>query len=94
MLLPRGICNVVTVLGPLKPNGNAPPASTIKNIHLYLCVSYDSHCKQRLFPQTALNQLIFVMVKSCVFFALRTEFLNIIQMSFGFKGLKCMSVIN
>jgi hypothetical protein len=28
------------------------------------------------------------MVKSCVFFAVRTELLNIILMSFGFKGLK------
>jgi hypothetical protein len=27
------------------------------------------------------------MVKSCVFFSVRTEFLNIIQTSFGFKGL-------
>jgi hypothetical protein len=27
------------------------------------------------------------MVKSCVFFALRTELLNIIQTSFGFRGL-------
>jgi hypothetical protein len=27
------------------------------------------------------------MVKSCVFFAERTEFLNIIYTSFGFKGL-------
>jgi hypothetical protein len=27
------------------------------------------------------------MVKSCVFFAVRTEFLNIIYTSFGFKGL-------
>jgi hypothetical protein len=27
------------------------------------------------------------MVKSCVFFAVRTEFLNIISMSFDFKGL-------
>jgi hypothetical protein len=26
------------------------------------------------------------MVKICVFFAVRTEFLNIIQTSFGFKG--------
>jgi hypothetical protein len=26
----------------------------------------------------SVNQLIFVMVKSCVFFAVRTEFLNII----------------
>jgi hypothetical protein len=28
------------------------------------------------------------MVKCCVFFAVRTEFLNIIQTSFGFKGLR------
>jgi hypothetical protein len=28
------------------------------------------------------------MVKCGVFFAVRTEFLNIIQTSFGFKGLK------
>jgi hypothetical protein len=34
-----------------------------------------------------INQLVFVMVKCCVFFAVRTELLNIIQMSFGFKGL-------
>jgi hypothetical protein len=27
------------------------------------------------------------MVKSCVFFAVRTEFLNIIYIGFGFKGL-------
>jgi hypothetical protein len=32
--------------------------------------------------------MIFVMVKCCVFFAVRTEFLNIIYKSFGFKGLK------
>jgi hypothetical protein len=34
-----------------------------------------------------INQLIFVMVKCSVFFVVRTEFLNIIYMSFGFKGL-------
>jgi hypothetical protein len=34
----------------------------------------------------SINQLIFVMVKSCVFFEVRTQFLNIILMSFGFKG--------
>jgi hypothetical protein len=33
------------------------------------------------------NKLVFVMVKCCVFFAVRAEFLNIIYMSFGFKGL-------
>jgi hypothetical protein len=35
----------------------------------------------------SVNQLIFVMVKCCIFFAVQTGFLNIIQMSFGFKGL-------
>jgi hypothetical protein len=34
----------------------------------------------------SVNQMIFVMVKCSVFFAVRTEFLNIIQTSFGFKG--------
>jgi hypothetical protein len=33
----------------------------------------------------SVNQLIFVMVKCCVLFEVRTEFLNIIEMSFGFK---------
>jgi hypothetical protein len=32
------------------------------------------------------NQLIFVMVKRGVLSEVRTEFLNIIPMSFGFKG--------
>jgi hypothetical protein len=31
------------------------------------------------------NQLIFVMVKCGVFFAVRTEFLNIISKTFSFK---------
>jgi hypothetical protein len=43
-----------------------------------LFVSYDSRCKQRLFPLNSVIQLIFVMVKHCVFFAVRTEFLNVI----------------
>jgi hypothetical protein len=33
-----------------------------------------------------INQLIFVMVKCGVLFEVRTEFLNIIQTSFGFRG--------
>jgi hypothetical protein len=39
----------------------------------------------------SVNRLIFVTVKSCVFFAVRTELLNIIHVSFGLKGLgkKC-----
>jgi hypothetical protein len=34
-----------------------------------------------------INQLIFLMVKYGVLFEVRTESLNIIQTSFGFKGL-------
>jgi hypothetical protein len=36
---------------------------------------------------TRINQLIFVVLKCGVLFEVRTEFLNIISMSFGFKGL-------
>jgi hypothetical protein len=32
------------------------------------------------------NQMSFVMVKCGVLFEVRTDFLNIIQTSFGFKG--------
>jgi hypothetical protein len=31
------------------------------------------------------------MVKCGVLFEVRTEFLNIIQMNFGFEGLRCLS---
>jgi hypothetical protein len=34
-----------------------------------------------------INQFIFEMVKCCVFFEVRTKFLTIIWMRFGFKGL-------
>jgi hypothetical protein len=50
-------------------------------------------CLVRLSVQTAIiflnsiNQLIAVMVKCCVLFEVRSESLNIIYMSFGFKGL-------
>jgi hypothetical protein len=41
----------------------------------------------------SVNKLIFVMVKSCVFFAVRTECLNVIQMRFGFKALKQFFIV-
>jgi hypothetical protein len=34
-----------------------------------------------------INQLIFVTVKCCVFSAVRAVLLNVVQTSFGFKGL-------
>jgi hypothetical protein len=35
----------------------------------------------------SINQLIFLMVKCCVLFEVRTEFLNIIKARIGFKEL-------
>jgi hypothetical protein len=35
----------------------------------------------------SINQLIFLLVKCCVLFEVRAEFLNIISTSFGLKGL-------
>jgi hypothetical protein len=35
----------------------------------------------------SINQLIFVLIECCGFFAVRTEFLYIVYSSFGFKGL-------
>jgi hypothetical protein len=40
----------------------------------------------------SINQLIFVMVKCGVLFEVRTEFLNIISTSFGFKGLNLSTI--
>jgi hypothetical protein len=40
-----------------------------------------------LFPLNSINHLILVTVKCCVFFVVWPEFLNIIWMSFSFKGL-------
>jgi hypothetical protein len=39
----------------------------------------------------SVNQPIFVMVKCCVFFAVRAEFLTIIYTSFSFKRLTCLN---
>jgi hypothetical protein len=45
------------------------------------------------------SKLIFVLVRRCVFFAVRTEFLNTIQTIFGLKGLRelswhCIEIFN
>jgi hypothetical protein len=42
----------------------------------------------------SVTQLIFVMVKCGVFFAVRTEFLNMIYTSFGFSGLSLQTYLN
>jgi hypothetical protein len=36
----------------------------------------------------SVNQMVFVMVPDCVFFEVRTGYLNKIKTSFGFTGLK------
>jgi hypothetical protein len=41
----------------------------------------------------SVNQLISVMVKCGVLFEVRTEFLNITQTSFGFKGLNSINLL-
>jgi hypothetical protein len=41
----------------------------------------------------SINQLIFVMVKCCIFSIEQTEFLNIIYISFGFKGLTSSNLL-
>jgi hypothetical protein len=43
-----------------------------------LCVFRDGIYFSRIVSLNSVNQFIFVMVKCCVFFAVRTEFLNII----------------
>jgi hypothetical protein len=42
----------------------------------------------------SINRFIFVMVKCCVFFSVRTEFLNIILASFSFRGLNHVTFEN
>jgi hypothetical protein len=45
-----------------------------------------------IIPLNSVKHLIFVMVKYGVLFEVRTEFLNIIQTSFGFKELNYVKV--
>jgi hypothetical protein len=42
----------------------------------------------------SVNQLMFVMVKCCVLFEVRAEFLNIIYISFGLKGWIKLIIVN
>jgi hypothetical protein len=51
-----------------------------------LYISYDSQSLTAIISLNGVKQLIFVMVKLCVFFAVRNEFLSTAYTSFGFKG--------
>jgi hypothetical protein len=56
----------------------------MREFRIILCVNRDYFLNN-------INQLIFIMVK-CVFFEVRTEFLNIIYTRFGFKELIWIAV--
>jgi hypothetical protein len=56
------------------------PTQCIYLFRMILIIINDYFPKQKY-------ELIFVTVKSCVFFAVGTEYLNVIHTSFGFKGL-------
>jgi hypothetical protein len=65
----------IQCLNPLNPNGNCMCHLLQQSIALhfvFICFGTS------IISLNSINQLIFVMVKSCVFFAVRTEFLNII----------------
>ena len=45
-------------------------------LKLYLCVLYGSQKKQRLFPDTASTDLVFITERECVYCAVRTGSVN------------------
>jgi hypothetical protein len=57
-----------------------PVVNCLKPSILYILVSYDSQCKQRLISQTVL--IFLAMEKRCIFSDARTDFLNVNYMSF------------
>jgi hypothetical protein len=44
------LINIASLFKSLNTNGNYTSHLLQQAVTLYLCVSYDSHCKQRLFP--------------------------------------------
>jgi hypothetical protein len=61
-----------------------PPASTINSFCIYefrMILTVNSDCFEN-----SINQLIFEMVKSCVFFAVWTELLSITRRASDSKG--------
>jgi hypothetical protein len=82
------------LINPLKPNGNYMYHlfQQSETFHFVFMGFVWFSLWTGIISLNSINYLIFVMVKSCVFFAVRTEFLNIIYTRFGFKWLKiiCM----
>jgi hypothetical protein len=67
-------------LYPLKTNGNDMYHLLQQSVTLYfvfMCFVWFS-LQTAMIPLNSVNQLVFVMVKNCVFFAVRTDLLNII----------------
>jgi hypothetical protein len=62
------------------------PAVCIYGSYMILTVNND-------YFLNLINELIFVIVKCSVSYAVRIEFLNIIQTSSGFRGFNCKYVI-
>jgi hypothetical protein len=55
------------------------------------CIRSVQECSSLVYLNS-INQLIFVMVKCCVFFAVRTEFLSSIKTSLGFNRFRLSQV--
>jgi hypothetical protein len=77
------------VLNPIKPSGNCmgQPYAQSVTLHFLFMGSVFFSLTTAIISLNSVNQLIFVMVKCRVLFEVRTEFLNIILTSLGFKGL-------
>jgi hypothetical protein len=76
-------------LNPLKPNGNYMYHLHFQSITLHFVFMGFAwfSLKTAIISLNSIKKFIFVMVKCGIFFSVRTEFLNIILTSFGFKGL-------
>jgi hypothetical protein len=93
--LPAPMCNSCRayrrglILNPLKPSGIylyrlLSQSVTMRSLFVYFCMVHVVHIDISL---NNTNDSIIVMVKCGVLFEVRTEFLNIILMNFGFEGL-------
>jgi hypothetical protein len=67
-------------MNPLKPSGNYTSQLSYQSVtqHLEFVGFVWFSLQTAIISLNSINQLIFVMVKCCVLFEVRTEFLNII----------------
>jgi hypothetical protein len=84
--LPRSLSK--SFFNNLKPSGlfayrQVEQSTILRSAHtMYLCVLCGSENKQPLFPYTALTDWVFITETDCVYCAVRTGFLNKIQVNF------------